>query len=236
MWKKHLGFSISFAVIAILNLVSESIYSPEILLVVKPLICVLLSLYLYSTTKLYGGFRKLIFTGLLFSLFGDIALMFVAKGENFFLIGLVSFLTAHIFYSIAFFRDFKNDPMASKKFGHLMLFLMGAFSLSYYTWLRPFLEDLRIPVLIYIFIISIMAILAGYRYKRVNLISFRLIFAGAIFFVISDSALAYNKFVQDFPYSGMVIMATYMIAQYLITMGAIERKVVGRPEPGPYQK
>jgi uncharacterized membrane protein YhhN len=227
MWKKHLGFSISFGIIAILNLVSESIQSPELRLAVKPLICVLLFVYLATTTKLYGGFRKLIFTGLVFSFFGDIVLMFAAKGPNFFMLGLVSFLIAHIFYSLAFYRDFKNDPMASKKFGHLMLFLMGIFSLSYYALLRPFLADLRIPVMVYIFIISIMAILAGYRYKRVNLISFRLIFTGAIFFVISDSALAYNKFVSSYPYSGIIIMGTYIIAQYLITIGSIERKVVG---------
>ena len=77
----------------------------------------------------------------------------------------------------------------------------------------------------YMFVISIMAILAGYRYKRVNLLSFRLIYFGALFFVISDSALAYNKFVEPFSFSGVLIMATYMIAQYLITLGAIERKV-----------
>lgn len=77
----------------------------------------------------------------------------------------------------------------------------------------------------YIFVISIMAILAAYRYKRVNLYSFRLIYWGALFFVISDSALAYNKFVEPFSFSGVLIMATYMIAQYLITLGAIERKV-----------
>lgn len=234
MWKKHLGFSISFGIIAILNLLSESIQSPELRLAVKPLICVLLFLYLTISTKLYGGFKKLIFTGLLFSLFGDIALMFAAKSADFFIVGLVSFLVAHIFYSLAFYRDFKNDPMASKKYGHLMLFAVGIFSLSFYAILRPYLADLRIPVMVYIFIISVMAILAGYRYKRVNLISFRLIFAGAIFFVISDSALAYNKFVSSYPYSGVIIMGTYMIAQYLITIGSIERKVVGMTAKNSY--
>ncbi|WP_026898397.1 lysoplasmalogenase [Daejeonella oryzae] len=230
MWKRHLAFSISFGIIAFLNILSESIQSPELRLVVKPLICIFLFTYLITTTKLTGGFRKLIFAGLIFSFLGDCALLFANRAAIFFLAGLVSFLIAHIFYSVAFYRDFKNDPMASKKFGHVMLFVLGIFSLSYYTYIRPYLGDLKLPVMVYIFIISMMAILAAYRYKRVNLLSFRLIITGAVFFIISDSALAYNKFVSPYPFAGVIIMGTYMIAQYLITIGSIERKVVGMPK------
>lgn len=97
--------------------------------------------------------------------------------------------------------------------------------MSYYTMIRDYLNDFRIPVMAYMFVISVMAILAGYRYKRVNLLSFRMIYLGAVFFVISDSALAFNKFVQPYSFAGFLIMSTYMIAQYLITIGAIERKV-----------
>ena len=102
--------------------------------------------------------------------------------------------------------------------------------MSYYSIIRDYLNDFRIPVLAYIFVISIMAILAGYRYRRVNLLSFRLICFGAIFFVISDAALAYMKFVEPYTFAGILIMSTYMIAQFLITLGTIERKVVVKPE------
>jgi hypothetical protein len=98
-------------------------------------------------------------------------------------------------------------------------------STGFYTFIRDYLNDFRIPVMVYMFVISVMAILAAYRYKRVNLLSFRLILFGALFFVISDAALAFNKFVEPYPFAGILIMSTYMIAQYLITMGAIERKV-----------
>ncbi len=228
MWKRHLGFSISFAIIALLNLLSETMPEHDMRYVVKPLICIFLFTYLATVTRLTGTFRKLIFAGLCFSFIGDCVLMLSGKSPHFFTAGLVSFLIAHILYSIAFYRDFKNDPMAPKKYGNAMLFIMGVFSISYYTFLRNYLGEMRLPVLIYIFVISMMAILAGYRYMRVNMASFNMIFIGAIFFVISDSALAYNKFVSTYPYSGVLIMGTYMIAQYLITMGAIERKIAGQ--------
>jgi len=172
------------------------------------------------------GFNRLIFAALILSLFGDGFLLFAGSSIYFFVYGLIAFLLAHLLYSFAFFRDFKNNPQASKRYGHLMLFFMGVFSLSFYTWIRDYLNDLRVPVMAYIFVISMMAILSGYRYQRVNMLSFKLIYLGAIFFVASDSLLAYNKFVEPFPFSGMLIMGTYMMAQYLLTMGTIERVIV----------
>lgn len=225
MVKNHRKFSLVFSVIFILNLVVQSTFFQDYAFYIKPLICISLGAYLYLNANMKAGFNRMVFAGLIFSLFGDSFLMFAGSDVYFFLYGLVSFLLAHIVYSMAFFRDFKNNPQASKYYGHLMLFVMGVFSLSYYSWIRDYLNDFRIPVMAYMIVISIMAILASYRYKRVNLLSFRLIYWGAIFFVISDSALAYNKFVEPFSFAGILIMATYMIAQYLITMGTIERKV-----------
>jgi uncharacterized membrane protein YhhN len=225
MLNNHKKFTFVFSVVIILNLLVQSIYFQDYVFYIKPLICISLGLYLYSQANMKAGFNRMVLAGLIFSLFGDSFLMFAGSDVYFFLYGLVSFLLAHIVYSMAFFRDFKNNPQASKSYGHLMLFVMGVFSLSYYSWIRDYLNDFRIPVMAYMFVISIMAILASYRYKRVNLLSFRLIYWGAIFFVISDSALAYNKFVEPFSFAGILIMITYMIAQYLITMGAIERKV-----------
>lgn len=226
MFKKHSAFTLIFIVIILLNLVSQSSFFPGMDLLVKPLIGISLVIYLYRNVNMNAGFNRLVLTGLIFSLFGDCFLLFAGSDVYFFLYGLVSFLLAHVVYSMAFIRDFKNNPDASKYYGHLMLFCMGVFSMSYYTFIRDYLNDFRIPVLAYMFVISVMVILAGYRYRRVNLFSFRMIYAGAVLFVISDSILAFNKFVQPFSSAGFMIMSTYMIAQYLITIGTIERKVI----------
>jgi uncharacterized membrane protein YhhN len=229
MPKRHLYFSLIFLVLACLNIAALSDRFPGLNMLVKPLICISLAIYLMRRCKMRAGFNRLVLTALLFSCLGDSLLLFQSEHSNLFIYGLISFLLAHAAYSIAFFRDFKNDPQASKVFGHAMLFVMGVFSLSYYSLLRESLHALRMPVLAYIFVISIMTILAGYRYKRVNLLSFKLIFIGAIFFVASDSLLAYHKFVESFDYAGIAVMGTYMLAQYLIVMGVVDREVT----PGP---
>lgn len=218
-------FTLIFLFIALSNILAQFGIVPGLSMFVKPLICISLTFYLLRSVSMKSGFNRLVLAALILSFFGDCFLLFAGSSSNFFMLGLVAFLIAHVLYSLAFFRDFKNDPQASKFYGHLMLFLMGVFSLSFYTGIRDYLDELRIPAMAYMFVISIMAILAGYRFRRVNLLSFRLIYFGAIFFVISDSTLAYNKFVEPFEFSGVAIMATYMVAQYLIVMGAVERVV-----------
>jgi uncharacterized membrane protein YhhN len=225
MLKRHLTFTLIFMLIAAGNVCANLNVIPHFEMYVKPLICISLAIYLYTKVNMNAGFNRFIFFSLVLSLIGDCFLLFVSYNALFFICGLIAFLIAHILYTFAFFRDFKNDPEGSKRYGHLMLFIMGVFSLSYYSWIRDYLGDLRIPVMAYMFVISIMVIMAAYRYLRVNALSFNLIYAGAIFFVMSDSALAFNKFVSPFNYAGIVIIGTYMLAQFLITMGAIERIV-----------
>ncbi|MNR29801.1 YhhN-like protein [compost metagenome] len=85
---------------------------------------------------------------------------------------------------------------------------------------------MKLPVMVYTFVISMMMMMAAFRNQRVNTLSFNLILAGALCFLLSDSILAYNKFVKGFDFAGVLIMASYMAAQYLITMGAVERKLL----------
>ena len=230
MWKRHLSFSISFGLIALLNLFIEILNIQEVRIFIRPLVCILLLGYLITKTKLYGVFSKLIFWGLLFSLVGDFVLIFAGSRTNIFLIGLGAFLVAHIFYSIAFYRDYKYDVRASQKYGNIMLMVITIFSIIFFIWIHPYLNEMVIPIMVYMLVISVMAILAGFRYGRVNTGSFSMILTGAVFFVISDTLLAINKLMTPFLYSGVLVIATYMIAQYLITIGTLERNVAARKE------
>ena len=56
----------------------------------------------------------------------------------------------------------------------------------------------------------------------VNQTSYNLVFIGAIFFMLSDSILAANKFYQPIPLSNISIMVTYALAQYLIVLGILK--------------
>ncbi|MFM8740122.1 MAG: lysoplasmalogenase family protein, partial [Cytophagales bacterium] len=52
--------------------------------------------------------------------------------------------------------------------------------------------------------------------------SFFLVMLGALLFMVSDSLLAVNKFLNPFEFSGIAIMATYCAAQYLIVEGLLQ--------------
>lgn len=231
MINKNLQFSFAYLSIFILQLISESDQEAAKLVLddfhylLKPSITISLMLYIAFNTQLKGRFAKRIFAGLFFGLFGDCFLMFVHVNSNFFIFGLVSFLIGHILYITAFYLDYKWQPNIEKKIGWLALIIFGVFGIVFYLYLRPYLNSLKIPVMIYTFIILLMAVMAVNRKGRVNTISFNLIFYGAILFLISDSILAYNKFVSPIKFSGIAIMSTYMIAQYLITIGAVQRKL-----------
>ncbi|MBS1736241.1 MAG: hypothetical protein JSS98_06475 [Bacteroidetes bacterium] len=48
---------------------------------------------------------------------------------------------------------------------------------------------------------------------------------GYVLFLLSDNMLAYNKFVLLLPHAGLIIMASYILTQYLIVLGIFERRV-----------
>ena len=231
MLNKNVQFSFAYLSIFILQLISESDQEGSKLVLddfhylLKPSITISLMLYVAFNTQLKGRFAKRIFAGLLFGLFGDCFLMFVHLDSNFFILGLISFLIGHVLYITAFYLDYKWQTGIEKKSSWLAIITFGVFGIGFYLYLRPYLDALNIPVMIYAFVISLMAVMAVNRKGRVNTTSFNLIFYGAILFLISDSILAYNKFVSPIKFSGLAIMSTYMIAQYLITMGAVERKL-----------
>ena len=79
-----------------------------------------------------------------------------------------------------------------------------------------------IPVTIYLLIILTMAFTASRRRGRVNHPSYYLVLCGAVFFIVSDSLIAIDKFYSEIPLADILIMATYAIAQYLIVLGLLK--------------
>jgi len=227
MLKKHLGFNFCFALLFIIQLLTESDTLTALFLFedvhyfTKPLIVISLFALLLYQTGLKGRFSKRIALGLLFGLAGDIFLMF----EGYFIFGLVSFLIGHILYITAFFLDYKLNTGINKAYTKNAILGFSFFSILFCGGLWSYLGEMKIPVIIYAITISLMGVMAFSRFGRVNSGSYKLIAIGAILFVTSDAFLAINRFMHSFQYSGVVIMATYMAAQYLITFGTIERRI-----------
>jgi uncharacterized membrane protein YhhN len=231
MFQKHLQFSFAFAFIFVAQIFLEldnktaKAVIGDFQYAIKPLITISLMVYLTYQTQLKGRFSKRIFIGLIFGLIGDSFLMFTHIEPAFFTYGLIAFLGGHIAYVTAFFIDYAWAPKIRQQARIWGIIFFGAFGIGFYLMLYPNLGNLKIPVAFYAFAISLMGLLALNRLGRVNTDSFNSVFFGALLFILSDSVLAYNKFADRISGVGVIVMITYMIAQYLITIGAADRKL-----------
>ncbi len=207
-----------FFLAVFIDLVAISVDNRSIQFIVKPLILVSLILYfIFQSGKGERNLRNYLGGGLLFSLFGDIFLMFDTD-PPFFLYGLSAFLLAHIFYIIFFYSILRKEKVHAA----LFLFILVAIYYSALIFiLYPVLGEMKLPVLIYGFIISTMFVLALHMTRMKYSLAGKWMAAGASFFVLSDSMLAFNKFYQAFPLAGIFIMLSYAAAQFCILTGGL---------------
>lgn len=191
----------------------------------KPLLLLaLLTYYVYAARQRNHRIVPVIVLALIFSWGGDVLLM--RAGELFFMLGLVSFLMAHVFYTFAFRQlQFEDDTEAL----HGLQKIRFAFPVILYgtglvVILYPYLGELAIPVVVYALVLTVMVLNALFRFKRTTTASFTMVFGGAILFMISDSILAVNKFVEPISQAGFWIMSSYISAQFLIVSGLLEHR------------
>lgn len=207
-----------FAVILIGDLVGIQLQNKEIQTFLKPLIIPVLIGYLDSRLlSITKGLSKWILAALLFSFAGDVLLMFEEKNSIFFLLGLSSFLLAHIFYIVFFHQVRLKEKVKGNPW---LLVVVVIYYAALVTLLSPYLADMKIPVLVYGIVISFMFMLAMHMLFIKNKSAGQWMMIGALLFVMSDSILAINKFYQSFEMAGILIMLTYGIAQFFIVEGA----------------
>ncbi|MFN5357555.1 MAG: lysoplasmalogenase, partial [Bacteroidota bacterium] len=134
--------------------------------------------------------------------------------------GLLAFLTAHIFYILFYVRT-KSEKISFFKLRPVMLIAVLAYLIEFMYLLWPSLGGMKIPVLIYGITISTMLSAAIWQYQKLDDRTSLFLIIGAALFVTSDSILAINKFSSPFDSAGIFIMATYILAQLFIVLGAI---------------
>lgn len=186
-------------------------------IIFKPLLVTTLLVYVATAAKNHQSpIKKIVMAALLFSIAGDALLMFANKNELFFLLGLSAFLIAHICYIICFHKIKTRENIKGRWPWAIVVAIYYYFIISF---LMPQLGSMKIPVIVYGAVISFMLFTALLLYDMKDNVTARYLLAGALFFVVSDSVLAVNKFHQAVPYGGWVIMITYIAAQYLLTVG-----------------
>ena len=217
MRQKQRLFFFLFSVIALIQIMHVVIGREELRIFTKPLIIPLLGLtYYYSLEKKLSFFKDAILLALFFSWLGDILLL----NESMFVPGLISFLTAHIFY-IYFFARTNSGQASYFKLRPVMLIAVLAYLIEFMYLLWPSLGAMKIPVLLYGITISTMLSAAIWQYQKLDDRTSLFMIIGATLFVTSDSILAVNKFSSPFETAGIFIMTTYILAQLFIVLGAI---------------
>ncbi len=193
-----------------LTIWSDAKGRPRLYRLAKPFTTVLIiAVAVVAGTPVPAAYKMLVTAGLLFSLLGDIALMFP---EKWFTAGLVAFLTAHVLYILAF----KPGPGHRASTGLFLPFIF--YGLLMVFILAPGLGKFKFPVFVYIAAITIMAGFAAGRFVDLGGTRPLLAFAGAVLFLASDSVLAYDRFARKIGRAQVIILGTYFPAQLLIAL------------------
>lgn len=210
---KIITASIVFLAVVILH-ISGLLFSDKLAFISKPfLITALVIVYLVSVNKPNFWFVSALF----FSFWGDVLLLFK---EHLFVFGLASFLIAHLLYikiTTQFIKklSFKKIVLVSLPF---LIFLIGFLSLLYDN-----LGEMKYPVIVYGIVISLFGTVALLNYLEEKSTANLWLFLGAIIFITSDSLIAINRFYDPNETYQLLIMITYIVAQYLICKAIIAK-------------
>jgi len=182
-----------------------ALHAPWLNFAFKPLAT--LAVIGYAWGRGEGAVRGWVLVGLIFSLAGDIALLWPKEG---FLPGLVAFLLAHLAYLVAFTRvaKFAARPLC------FVVYALVASGILWQLW--PGVPGgLRIPVIAYVVCPAAMAAQAAVVWRGAAPRGGVLALGGALF-VASDALLATNKFMTPLPAASLWILTTYWAAQWCI--------------------
>jgi len=173
------------------------------------LVPLILAIYISGANQ---NILPLMVIALVFGWLGDV---FLLKISNLlcFRLGLASFLLGHIFYIITMFSY-------AQPFNIIVLIISIIVAVGYgiiaFKMVQPS-PDMKIPVIAYEAILLTMAIFALQLLLAQGGKFGAFVFAGSIFFVASDSMLAFATFRKKA--LNVPVMFTYIAAQLLIILG-----------------
>lgn len=204
---------------AIVNVSARLLDLDDLAMYSKVLLMPLLIAYVYESAKGKVTLLVLLLCGaLIFSWGGDVALLY--ESDTYFLLGMGSFLIAQSIYAYLFIKSIQLK--IHWKWWYVVPVLLMTF--GFLSQVLPKAGAFQIPIGVYALAISFMAITAIARHGKVGEKSFKLVFFGAIIFVISDCTIAWNKFVMPFDLADAIVMLTYTTAQVLIVRGILIQK------------
>ena len=199
---------IAFIIFSLIDFFGIYLEKKWMIYLAKPMLMTTLFGYYYLNKKSDNLFFVL---GLLFSLFGDLFLL--GSGELYFILGLIFFLIAHVFYIIMVFKillEIKLKDFMIAGIPYLLLFLILI------NVLYDGLGSMKIPVIIYAMTISFLGVVSLLLFLQSRTKTSLLLLFGVLIFITSDTILALNLFYEKQSFYPILIMTTYVMAQFLI--------------------
>jgi uncharacterized membrane protein YhhN len=151
------------------------------------------------------GRRTAFVVALAFSLAGDVFLMLP---RDMFVAGLASFFVAHVAYIVGF-RIGPSYTVSLVAGGLAVVVFVATIGRQVVAKVGEAEPKLVAPVSAYVGVISIMVMSAIGTHGA-------LAASGAVAFMISDTLIAWNRFVRPLPWAPLAIMVTYHVAQALL--------------------
>lgn len=178
-----------------------------------------LIIFLFTRKKedALAGINIFYLIAMLFAFIGDMLLVII--NDLLFLPGMIAYMINLVLLSVFFLQ---LQAISFKKSLRPMLVLLGLAVVGYFvlTFLGAKLRQYQLPVLIYIFFVSIAAALAinTTYHPKLNKTGW-LFFAGLMIFIISNGILVLNRFHFLYHNLYIAVMLTYGYAQYLLARG-----------------
>lgn len=218
---KNAVLLLTFLIVSAIHLIGIIIKQPLLADVTKVLLMPLLLGHVIALPNRKFIGLNLLVIAILFCWAGDVLLMFTENNELFFLLGLAAFLIGHIFYMLTF-NKMADKNSIGKPLQPLFYLIPLLFAVSLLIVLFPNLGEMKVPVIAYAIVISFMCVAAMRRWQRTDIPSFVTVLTGAVLFIFSDALIAINKFHTPFNAASLLIMITYIAAQYLIITGLLK--------------
>ena len=217
-----LVFSVVFWVIAIISSILQDRY-PEVAVasyqtVVKAIPTILALVYVFYTLPSGSLFYILLGIALFFCMLGDVAM------EKDIVPGIGMFLFAHLFFTVNFLwqiismtLDFMNMIIGVACFGGLIVFVF--LFIRYLKASGPEVPDFILKAgSVYFLLVSATISTSLLLWLTTDALWGFLPVIGAIFFFISDSIIAINEFHHKFSRPEFLIMPTYYLAIFLLSL------------------
>ena len=173
--------------------------------VAKPLTLIALIGVAVTLTPVDPTIRAWMVVGLVFSLGGDVLLMF-DEDARFFIAGLVSFLLGHIAYIVGL--QLGRESLAWTGIGIVVVLVaIGTVGRRVILGVKGSEHpEMLLPVVAYLLVISAMVVSAFGTTGAWAI-------GGALLFYASDATIAWNRFIEPRRFGQIAVMVTYHLAQ-----------------------